>query len=102
MRKPTALFSFLLIPAAAALLFALPSHSSKPDAPSAAPSRTFSVSYQVHVPAAKDTSGKRLLCLPLPQQDGCQQSKYLRIAADVAHSEGQDPEYGNPYALFQP
>jgi hypothetical protein len=72
MRKPTALFSFLLIPAAAALLFALPSHSSKPDAPSAA-SRTFSFSYQVHVPAAKDASGKLLLWLPLPQQDASNQ-----------------------------
>ena len=102
MRKPTALFSFLIILAAAALLFALPSHSSKPDAPSAAPSRIFSFSYQVHVPAPKDGSGKLLLWLPLPQQDAYQQIRDLRIEANVAHSEGHDPEYGNPYALFQP
>ncbi len=65
-------------------------------------SRTFSFSYQVHVPAAKDASGKLLLWLPLPQQDAYQQIKDLRIEANVAHSEGHDPEYGNPYALFQP
>jgi transglutaminase-like putative cysteine protease len=102
MCKPTAWFSLVLIPAAAALLFALPTHSSRPDAKSAAASRTFSFSYQVHVAPTKDASGKLLLWLPLPQQDAYQQIRDLRIDTTVAHSQGQDPEYGNPYALFQP
>ncbi|HUN61745.1 MAG TPA: transglutaminase domain-containing protein [Candidatus Sulfotelmatobacter sp.] len=66
------------------------------------PSRTFAFSYQVHVPATNDASGKFLLWLPLPQQNEFQKISDLRIDSPVAHSEGSDPEYHNPYVVFAP
>jgi transglutaminase-like putative cysteine protease len=66
------------------------------------PSRTFAFSYQVHVPATKDAGGKFLLWLPLPQQNEFQKSSNLRIDSPVAHTEGSDPEYHNPYVVFEP
>jgi transglutaminase-like putative cysteine protease len=66
------------------------------------PSRTFAFTYQVHVPATKEAGGKFLLWLPLPQQNEFQKIGNLRIDAPVAHTEGSDPEYHNPYALFEP
>jgi transglutaminase-like putative cysteine protease len=66
------------------------------------PSRTFAFDYQVHVPAIKDASGKLLLWLPLPQQNEFQKISDLRIDSPAAHSEGSDPEYHNPYAVFEP
>jgi transglutaminase-like putative cysteine protease len=66
------------------------------------PSRTFAFTYEVHVPATKDATGKLLLWLPLPQQNEFQKIGDLRIESVVAHSEGRDREYQNPYVLFEP
>jgi transglutaminase-like putative cysteine protease len=66
------------------------------------PSRTFAFSYQVHVPAVNDASGRFLLWLPLPQQNEFQKISDLHVDSPVAHSEGSDPEYHNPYAVFAP
>lgn len=65
-------------------------------------SRTFAFSYQVHVPATKDAGGKFLLWLPLPQENEFQKISDLRIDSPVPHSEGSDPEYHNPYVVFEP
>lgn len=40
--------------------------------------------------------------MPLPRQDAYQQIEDLCIESSVAHTASHDPEYGNPYALFQP
>ena len=65
-------------------------------------SRTFAFTYQVHVAPTKDAQGKLLLWLPLPQQDDYQKIQGLQIESQVEHSQGRDPEYGNPYVLFEP
>jgi len=65
-------------------------------------SRSFIFMYQVHVPATNDAQGKLLMWLPLPQEDDYQRIQDLRIESPVAHTEGRDPLYGNPYAMFQP
>ena len=92
MRKSTAWFSLLSISTAAALLFSLPAHSAKAETSSKAVSRTFSFTYEVHVPATKDLQGHMLLWLPLPQQDAYQQIEDLRIESSVAHTAGHDPD----------
>jgi hypothetical protein len=66
------------------------------------PSRTFALTYQVHVPAEKDANGRFLMWLPLPQQDEYQKIRDLQINSDVAHSLGRDSEYKNSYVLFEP
>jgi len=102
MSKSTALFSLPAISAVAALFFSLPSPSPQPETSSKPVSRTFSFTYEVRVPVTKDPHGHMLLWLPLPQQDAYQQIEDLRIESSVDHTAGHDPEYGNPYALFQP
>lgn len=102
MSKSTALFSLLAISAAVALFFSLPSPSAQPETSSEPVSRTFSFTYEVRVPVTKDPQGHMFLWLPLPQQDAYQQIRNLRIESSVDHTTGHDPEYGNPYALFQP
>ena len=73
-----------------------------PSGPAHATSRTFSFNYQVHVPATKDAVGKLYLWLPLPQSDDYQAIENLQVESVVAHKEGRDPDYHNPYALFEP
>lgn len=65
-------------------------------------SRTFSFTYQVHVPAVKDTQGKMLLWLPLPHQDAYQRIQDLQIDTTVSHTQGRETEYGNSFLLLQP
>jgi transglutaminase-like putative cysteine protease len=63
--------------------------------------RSFSFTYQVHVPA--DAAAKSShLWIPLPQNDSFQTVSKLKIESAVAHSEGRDPEYQNPFAVFTP
>ncbi len=100
-RKPTSLLSVLIV-SAGVFLFTFPSRSANPELSSTSPAGTFSFTYQVHVPSTKDAHGKLLVWLPLPQQHAYQQIKDLRIDSSVAHPEGHDPGYDNPYALFQP
>ncbi|HTZ47323.1 MAG TPA: transglutaminase domain-containing protein [Verrucomicrobiae bacterium] len=84
------LFAFFLAP------------DSSSHAQSAPPSRSFTFTYQVHVPATKEAGGRLLLWLPLPQQNEFQKISSLHIDSPVAHTEGSDPEYHNPYAFFEP
>src|SRR5258708_23331937 len=63
--------------------------------------RNFSFTYQVHVPADAAAKSSRLW-IPLPQNDAFQSVSNLKIESSVAHSEGRDPEYQNPFAVFTP
>ena len=103
MRRPTFLLSAaaLLVATSLSLYLRAGSTASRADQ-EAPPSRTFAFTYQVHVPAVKDTPGKLLLWLPLPQQDAFQKVHDLQIESPVAHSEGREIEYGNSYVVFQP
>jgi transglutaminase-like putative cysteine protease len=63
--------------------------------------RSFSFTYQVHVPANADAKSSHLW-IPLPQNDAFQSVSNLAIESSVPHSEGRDPEYHNPFAVFTP
>jgi transglutaminase-like putative cysteine protease len=63
--------------------------------------RSFSFTYQVHVPANADAKSNRLW-IPLPQNDAFQSVSNLKIESSVAHTEGRDPEYQNSFAVFTP
>lgn len=63
--------------------------------------RNFSFTYQVHVPGDASAKSSRLW-IPLPQNDAFQSVSNLKIESAVAHSEGRDPEYQNPFAVFTP
>ncbi|HET7105710.1 MAG TPA: transglutaminase-like domain-containing protein [Candidatus Acidoferrum sp.] len=66
-----------------------------------APQRSFAFTYQVHVPAAAAANSSRLW-IPLPQNDAFQSVSNLKIESAVPHSEGRDPQYQNPFAVFTP
>jgi len=66
------------------------------------PARSFEFTYQVHVPANSDSAGPAHLWIPLPQSDGHQDIRGLRIESPVSHVQGRDPEYGNAFAAFAP
>ncbi|MGB7437490.1 MAG: transglutaminase domain-containing protein [Candidatus Acidiferrum sp.] len=66
------------------------------------PSRAFEFVYEVHVPAAKDASGKLFLWIPLPPSDEYQKVADLQIESAVANSRGREAEYGNSFAVFEP
>ena len=63
--------------------------------------RSFAFTYQVHVPADAGAKSSRLW-IPLPQNDAFQSVSNLKIESAVPHSEGRDPEYQNPFAVFTP
>ncbi len=63
--------------------------------------RSFSFTYQVHVPANADAKSSHLW-IPLPQNDAFQSVSNLNIESSVPHSEGRDPEYHNSFAVFTP
>jgi len=93
-------FTGLLVIVAVIILAAYGKPTPSEQAPSS--SRTFSFLYQVHVPAMKDSVGKLYLWLPLPQQDDYQKIENLQIESLVAHTEGRDPDYHNPFVMFAP
>src|SRR5437660_6689793 len=68
----------------------------------AAPARSFEFTYQVHVPANADPGGPTHLWIPLPQADGYQDIRGLRVDSAASHVWGHDPEYGNAFAAFTP
>lgn len=79
-----------------AVAFALAARTALP------PARTFSFIYQVHVPANDNARGKLLVWLPLPQANQYQKIRDLQVDSPVAHTEGHDAEYKNPYLEFDP
>lgn len=91
---------FLLSASVALLIFAVAFALTARTAPP--PSRSFSFTYQVHVPANNTAHGKLLVWLPLPQAGEYQKIENLQIDSSVAHTEGQDAEYKNPYLEFDP
>src|ERR1700726_4118940 len=66
------------------------------------PARSFEFTYQVHVPANPDSAGPTHLWIPLPQSDGYQDIRGLRMESPVSHVQGRDPEYSNAFAAFTP
>jgi transglutaminase-like putative cysteine protease len=100
-RSLLALGAVLFLGSSAALLL----HSAPRTAPSsaldAASQRSFAFTYQVHVPANADGKSSHLW-IPLPQNDAFQSVSNLKIESSVLHSEGRDPEYQNPFAVFTP
>lgn len=63
--------------------------------------RSFSFTYQVHVPRGSDGSVTRLW-IPLPQSDEHQTVRKLSILSAVPHKLGKETEYGNSFAVFTP
>ena len=83
----------------ALLLHSAPPRTSAVDA--AKSQRSFAFTYQVHVPA--DAGAKSAhLWIPLPQDDAYQSVTHLKIESLVSHTDGHDPEYHNPFAVFTP
>lgn len=68
----------------------------------ATPRRSFEFTYQVHVPPIREPADPTHLWIPLPQTDGYQDIRGLRIESAVSHVRGHDPEYGNAFADFTP
>jgi transglutaminase-like putative cysteine protease len=66
------------------------------------PARTFEFTYQVHVPAIPDAQGSTRLWIPLPQADGYQDIRDVKLESAAASMQGRDPEYGNRFAVFTP
>src|SRR6266568_1937360 len=87
------------------LVAALVAHAGRPTAVESSagvPSRSFEFNYQVHVPAIPDSTGSTHLWIPLPQADGYQDVRGLRIDSSVGYAQGSDAEYGNKFAVFTP
>ena len=68
----------------------------------ATPTRSFEFIYQAHFPAQPKATGAAHLWVPVPQPDGYQQIRDLRIESAVAHKEGRESKYGNHFAEFSP
>jgi transglutaminase-like putative cysteine protease len=66
------------------------------------PSRAFEFTYQVHGPPGSDAANTLHLWIPLPQADGYQEIRNLRIESPVHYATSHDPEYGNSFAEFAP
>jgi len=102
MRKQSTLRVGLFVLAAGMLAAALAYSGSDATPSESRASRKFAFTYQVHVPANPGAGDKLLVWLPLPKQDKFQKVEDLKIESAVAHSEGQEPEYGNAYEVFRP
>jgi transglutaminase-like putative cysteine protease len=101
MRRSSFLLFVTLILLAASLSLLARSPFVRPDQPVPA-SRTLAFSYQVHLPAVKDTSGKLFLWIPLPQRDAFEKIQDLQIESPVAHTRRREFEYGNTFLMFEP
>src|SRR2546426_11903968 len=89
---------FIMVP----LIAVLRNPATATETGQAAPARSFEFTYQVHVPANADSGGPTHLWIPLPQADGYQDIRGLRVDSAASHVWGHDPEYGNAFAAFTP
>ena len=96
------LLSSLLVATVALALAAHAGRSVSSESNATVPARSFEFTYQVHVPANPDSTGATHLWIPLPQMDGYQDVRSLRIESPVAYAQGRDHEYGNAFAVFTP
>ena len=88
---------------AVAVVLSASAHRHNLDGPAmTAPSRAFEFTYQVHVPSGSDAATTLHLWIPLPQADGYQEIRNLRIESPVRYTTSHDPEYGNSFAEFAP
>jgi transglutaminase-like putative cysteine protease len=94
--------SSLLLFAIAAVVVAHVSRETAAESSEAVPARSFEFTYQVHVPANAGSAGPTRLWIPLPQPDGYQDIRDLRIDSPVNYVQGRDPQYGNAFASFAP
>jgi hypothetical protein len=94
----SSIFAFVLV----AVVGVHAKHRAAPEAVGAVPTRSFEFTYQVHVPASADSAGPTHLWIPLPQADGYQDIRDLRIDSPVSYVQGRDPEYANAFASFAP
>jgi len=102
MTRSHSIFFLLIVVAVGAALTALAFHAATSVQGAAIPSRTFEFSYQVHVPASPDASSGLRLWIPLPQADGYQDIRDLRVESPVHYTQGRDSEYENLFAAFTP
>src|SRR5438034_1941015 len=89
---------FIMVP----LIAVLRNPATATETGQAAPARSFEFTYQVHVPAGADPAGPTHLWIPLPQADGYQDIRSLRIDSPVNYTQGRDAEYGNTFVAFKP
>jgi transglutaminase-like putative cysteine protease len=94
--------SCIVLIAAVAVLSAHAYRDSADNSAMGIPSRTFEFTYQVYVPANPDASGGAHLWIPLPQTDGYQEIRDLRIESPARYGKGHELEYGNSFAEFAP
>ena len=96
--------SSILLGAAVALLAGLAASSANTVLAAPRPGdaqREFVFTYQAHVPANPSATDVHLW-IPLPQADGYQDIRDLKIVSPVSYTEGNDPEYRNRFAMFTP
>jgi transglutaminase-like putative cysteine protease len=102
-RLQAALLSSLLI---AFFGMALGAHAHLTNASSvtAADSRTFEFSYQVHFAPTTGARGTAHLWIPYPTRLDAYQTpaRDVSITGNIKHTIGRDPEYGNEFVDFQP
>jgi len=99
LRLFAACFVVLLLTSIAGILHSASSHPAAVDP--AKSQRSFSFTYQVHVPPQADAKSSHLW-IPLPQNDSYQSISGLRMESPVSHTEGREPQYQNPFAVFTP
>jgi transglutaminase-like putative cysteine protease len=94
--------ALITMPALGFSLFAAHGGTSRPAvaAESKPPSRTFSFSYTVKVPATPDAKEKLRLWIPVPQSDPYQDISALEVSAPVKHELRRDRFYHNEFAYF--
>jgi len=96
------LFSLLIVCAFAVAIVFLANRSGTTVAAAAIPARSFEFSYQVHVPVNPEAAGSLRLWIPLPQADGYQDIRDLRVESPVHYAQGRESEYGNLFVEFTP
>ncbi len=97
-RRLVVLLSLILVP----VLWILKIRASVQANPAALPpSRSFAFVYEAHLPPQPAGAAVHLW-LPVPQSDGYQQIRDLRIESPVAHTEGRESKYGNRFVEFTP
>ena len=92
-------FASIFVASFAFVLRSAPSNA--PGVASSQSQRSFAFTYQVHVPAEADAKSSHLW-IPLPQNDAYQSVSGLQVESSVTHTDGRDPEYQNPFAVFTP
>ena len=94
--------ALITLPALGFTLSAAPGGPSRPATAvdTQPPSRSFSFSYTVKVPATPDAKEKLRLWIPVPQSNAFQDISALEVSAPVKHAMKRDGFYHNEFAYF--